>query len=182
MTTPYDASDHTKTTFAYFGRAFYAANVFESGLQIAIMLLEFFAEQEAKIRKEGRQSFSREVYEAEFDAFFARQFAQSLGNLIKRAQSLAAMPDDLKARISRVKERRDFLAHHFFRERAIDFASRAGKDRMIEELEHDHDLFCEADRDLSEFLSPIRRRWGLTEERLERAYKEMLAENDLGDD
>ena len=177
----YDSGEHIKTTFAHFGRAFYAANVFESGLQIAIMLLEFFAEQEAKFRREGKNNFNRERYEAEFDAFFARQFAQSLGNLIKRAQSLAAMPDDLKARISHVKQRRDFLAHHFFRERAIEFGSRAGRDGMIDELERDHDLFHDADRELHDFLEPHRRRWGLTEERLDRAYKEMLAENNLDD-
>jgi hypothetical protein len=60
---PYDAAEHRKTMFAQFGGAFYLMNCFEHGLAIALMYVEFLMEQQAKLKKEGKEKFDRTKYE-----------------------------------------------------------------------------------------------------------------------
>jgi hypothetical protein len=76
----YDEGEHTKTVFAHFGRAHYMANVFETGLAIAIVQFEFLTSVAERIRREGRETFDQRRYEADFDAFMERQHAQTVGN------------------------------------------------------------------------------------------------------
>ncbi len=172
----YDKGEHVKETFAYFGRAYYMANVFETGLALAILHLDFLKETMEAIKRAGRRSFNQAKYEEAFDVFMERQHAQTLGNLIKRAQGLADMDMSLKRSLAEVKVRRDFLAHHFFRDRSTEFASRSGRDKMISELETAHGLFFSADRALSEFMGPHRKRLGLSDEIVEAQLAKYLKE------
>ena len=75
----YDGDEHVKTVFAHFGRAYFMANVFETGLAIAIMQLEFLTGVAERIRREGRENFDQARYEADFDAFMDGQHAKTLG-------------------------------------------------------------------------------------------------------
>ena len=118
---PYDESEHCKQVYAYFGLAYFMAGVFESGLANAILQLDYLTQVAKDYRLKGRENFDRSAYEAAFDAFLTKQHTLSLGNLIKRVQALAEMGADLKAQIVEAKARRDFLAHHFFRARAVEF-------------------------------------------------------------
>lgn len=177
-----ETAEHSKETYAYFGLAFHAANVFEAGLAIAVLQLDFLTQTIDRLKREGRSSFDKAVYEAEFDTFMASQHALSLGNLIKRALSVAEIPAPPKDKIAEVKRRRDFLAHHFFRERDIEFLTRQGRDGMIAELEAARDLFAEADRALDDFMAPHRRRLGMTDEALAAQYAELLRTNGITPD
>jgi hypothetical protein len=94
--------------------------------------------------------------------------------LIRGLNKAINLEDDMKARMDAVKVRRDFLAHHFFRERSVEFATRAGRDSMIEELERDHDLFQQADREVDALIQPYRAALGMSEEVLEFHYQKFL--------
>lgn len=170
----YDVEAHNKETYAHFGLAFHAVNVFEAGLAIAVMQLDFLTRTAERLKREGLSAFDRAAYNAEFDRFMASQHALSLGNLIKRALSLAEIPPSLKELIAEVKKRRDFLAHHFFRERDIAFMTKDGRDQMIAELDIYRELFAKADLELSDFMAPYRQRFGMTDELLEEQYAELL--------
>lgn len=102
------------------------------------------------------KSFDRTQYEAEFDRFMESQHSQTLGNLLKRVSALPELSDALKERLRDAKKRRDFLGHHYFRERAVDFSNRIGRDKMIAELHNDGDMFELIDRDLYAELAPVR--------------------------
>jgi hypothetical protein len=170
----YDEGEHTKTVFAHFGRAYYMANVFETGLALAIVQLEFLTGVTDRIRREGHKTFDRRRYEADFDAFMERQHAQTLGNLLKRVSGCVVLPADLRTLITEAKAKRDFLAHHYFRERAELFARRRGRDQMIEELDAAMAAFAAADTALETFLEPHRSSLGLTKERFEARVVEYL--------
>jgi hypothetical protein len=163
----YDKGEHVKEVFAYFGRAYYIANVFEAGLALAVVQLDFLTEVLETVKRTGLKSFDRTSYENEFDAFINRQHAQTLGNLIKRVQSLADMDMSLKDLIAEAKKRRDFVAHHFFRERSEAFVTRCGRDEMIHELEIAHELFFAADRALAKFMEPHLNRLGMNNTMIE---------------
>lgn len=47
---------------------------------------------------------------------------------------------------------------------------------MIAELEKSRTAFLEADRMLDATFKPVREKWGLTDERLQRAYEEMTSQ------
>lgn len=152
----------------------YAASVFEAGLAISLMTLDFLRSEAVNMRQVGPKAFDRAKYEADFDAFMARQHAQSLGNLIRGLNKAIDVGAEVKPLIDKAKIRRDFLAHHFFRERSIEFATRAGRDTMIEELERDHDLFEQADRAIEKLIRPHRAALGISDEILESHYQKFL--------
>lgn len=74
--------------------------------------------------------------------------------------------------LGRALEKRNWLAHHYFRERADEFVTDAGRLRMIEELEVMRQLFEDADDALDLFVKPVRERHGITDEWIERELLE----------
>lgn len=80
----YDKGEHTKTVFAYFGRAYYMANVFETGLALAITQIDFLTGVMDRLKREGRSNFDRASYERDFDAFINRQHGKTRGSLLKQ--------------------------------------------------------------------------------------------------
>lgn len=159
--------EHEKTVYAHFGLAYYMASVFETGLALAIVQLEFLTSVRDRIERDGYQSFDAARYRADFDAFLEQQQTKTLGTLLKRVDVLTTLDPPLKALVSKAKAKRDFLAHHYFRERAEQFVTREGRSRMIAELEEATKIFDSADRNLDAFLQPHRDSLGLTKERVE---------------
>lgn len=130
----YDEGEHVKEVFAYFGRAYYAANCLETGLAMAMLYVDFLAKVSEDFRRDSGKAFDRNKYEADFDAFLANQHAQVLGSLIKRVNAARSLSDDLKSKVTLANHRRNFLSHHFWRERAVEFSHGRGRDQLIEEL------------------------------------------------
>jgi len=163
----YDEGEHCKAVYAHFGRAYYLSSVLETGVALALLTADFLAKQKAEIERKGRKHFDSSRFESEFDTFLHRQHAQTFGNLMKRMQQLTNISDALKAELVRAKECRDFLAHHFFRERAEEFETRRGRDEMIAELRKAQVLFEAVDEKVSKFRKQIRERLGIREEVLQ---------------
>jgi hypothetical protein len=159
--------EHVKTVYAHFGLAMYLAQVLEHGLANALICAELLP------RRAGKP-VPRKQWEAEFDTFMDQQFQQTLGRLIRALKSATSVPPDLEGLLTAALEKRNFLAHHYFRERAEAFMSREGRDNMIEELEGVHKLFDDADAKLTEIAKPLRERYGVTDERLRPFEEEYL--------
>jgi len=159
--------EHVKTVYARFGLAMYLAQVLEHGLANALMSAELLP------RRAGKP-VPRKQWEAEFNAFMDQQFQQTLGRLIRALKSATSVPSDLEGLLTEALEKRNFLAHHYFRERAEAFMSREGRDKMIEELQRAQKLFDDADARLTEVAKPLRERYGLTDERLRPFEEEYL--------
>jgi len=162
-----------RETFAYFGRAFYMASVFEVGLAHALLFSDFLAKVSVQFRLTKGVGFDRKKYEIEFDAFIDKHFALTLGNLIKRIDEMALFDDALKKRIVAAKQRRDFLTHHYWRERSMDFATFSGRAAMRKELE-DADNFQTLDRAIDAALKPKRAEIGIKDEWLEKHYQHII--------
>lgn len=162
-----DVGAHVKEVYAHFGLAFYLSSVFEAGLAIALMQADFLGGYKTKIQADGPSAFDRPQFEAEFDTFMAQQHAQTLGNLIKRLQAVRDVPEDLMLAVTRGKAMRDMLAHHFFPERAVAFATWAGRDSMLEELNRAELLFRELDDRIRASMAPVREEIGMRDEVLQ---------------
>lgn len=169
-----DKDDHVKTVYAHFGLAIYLAQVLEHGLANAMMSAELLPQRAGK-------PVSRKQWEAEFDVFMDQQYQQTLGRLIRALKNATSVPSDLEGLLTEALEKRNFLAHHYFRERAEAFMSWQGRENMIEELRSAQKLFDEADARLTQVAKPLRERYGLTDERLRPFEEEYLRsfEHDL---
>jgi hypothetical protein len=154
-----DTNEHVKTVYAKFGLALYLAQVLEHGLANALMCAELLP------RRAG-EPVPRKQWEAEFDAFMDQQFEQTLGRLIRDLSSATSVPTDLEGLLTDALKTRNFLTHHYFRERAESFMSRDGREKMIQELERAQRLFDAADERLTEIAKPLREKYGLSDERL----------------
>jgi|SRR5271166_657069 len=162
----YDKGEHIKEVFAYFGRAYYTANLFETGLAIAL-------------KREGVHSLDR--YETEFDTFMKKQHAQTLGNLLKRFEKHNTADTKLKTMLAEAKDKRDFIAHHYFRERAEEFATRVGRDSMIAELDASTTVFDEADEAIQAVVAPRLASIGVSVEHMESHIKRYVESFDTDD-
>jgi hypothetical protein len=108
----YDEGEHVKELFAYFGRAYYMANVLEEGLGLALLQLHFLRlVRDEFIRNRGK-GFDRAKFEADFDAFVHQHHALTFGNLLRKIEKQPEFDDALMARIKAAKQQRDFLGHH----------------------------------------------------------------------
>jgi len=116
-----DQGEQFKEVCAHYGAAMYFAQVLEHGIANALMFLDLIPKSKAKYTP------------AEHDAFFEGQFAKTLGNLIKSLKTIAELPDDLEAALLQSKERRAYLAHHFFRE-ATDDVHLGNYDKLLVKL------------------------------------------------
>ncbi len=74
-------------------------------------------------------------------------------------------------------ELRNFLAHRFFRKRAVEFASFSGREKMLAELKVAQQQFEHADLALVAVVKPYRHKIGFTDERLAKALQRYIVKN-----
>ncbi len=160
----YDEGEHVKEVFAHFGLAYYLSGVFEAGITNALLQLDFLTQQKAEFVKKERHQFDRTRFEREFDAFMERHYAKTLGNLVKRVYELADMDEFFKEAIAAAKEQRDFIAHHFFRVHAEDFARQKGRDKMLKDLKEAQATFEAIDHRIEAYMRPVMEKLGMRPE------------------
>lgn len=160
-----DDDDLVRETYAHFGLAVYWGQVLEHGLVNAMVVLQL----------PPRSTFTRD----DVDPFMDRQFKNTLGKMIHNLTDMTAIPVDLEDLLTRALKTRNWLCHHYFRERAVDFMNNDGRTKMIAELEECRELLIAADRCLSATVKPIADSCGLTEVKMQMAYAEFCRENGI---
>lgn len=154
--------DLCKEVYAHFGLCMFLAQVFETGLINILTALETAA-SENPIRRT-------------FDELYAKHETLTFGNLMKALQRHNIVPSDLEQQILQLKAERDRLAHRFFREHDLNFATIAGCSVMIEQLTALREQFTEVDQRLSALQEPAFARIGLDPGKFRKATSEILVE------
>lgn len=160
-------SDEVKEVYAVFGLAVYAGQCLEHELVNTMMFLKFIPEKGRNIRNQAE-------WEHDIDAFYAGHFRKTLGQMIAAFKNCTTVPDDLMENLSTALERRNWLSHHYFRERAADFLFSNGRKKMITELQEAVALIQAADQRLGNFKAPLLKRYGISKEKLQEAEAQML--------
>jgi hypothetical protein len=154
--------DDPKEVYAFFGLAMYNANLVESSLINLAVALNL---NQAK-------AITQEV----FEAAFGEMEAKTLGQLLKATRRFAAIPPEMEPVLLEALDKRNFLAHGFFRANAEEIIHDSGKRAMITELSSMIELFMRADALLTPVYMSLWEKYGVTEEfiqsELERAYAE----------
>jgi hypothetical protein len=157
--------EHTREVYAYFGLAVYYGQVLEHGIVNAMVVL----------RLPHRDRFTK----GDIDAFMDQQFENTLGKLIKNLRAELTLPSDLEDLLRQALKTRNWLCHDYFRERAIESMTSAGRDKMLAELEDARELLSRADKRLSDVVQPLSDRCGLTEAVLQAEYKAICREQGI---
>lgn len=157
-----------REVYSRFGLAMFTAQVLEHGLVNALLVLRLLPTM---------ADFANQMsWDAAFDRFYDRELAKTFGNMIRALEETEAISVGLSRRLRAAKERRDFLAHRFFREHDIDFMSGSGRTLMIAECEGLIELFQSLDREVEAVVAPQRLRFGITPDWIAKHVAQMEAE------
>lgn len=126
-----EESEQCKEVYAQAGLALYWAQCLEKALENFLYL-------------HGRVS-GECVTLAQLDALEERVEAQTLGRLLRDTRKHVHFGDGAEKLLETALERRNYLAHRFFKGRAETFVSKAGRDQMVTELTDIRECFRDAD-------------------------------------
>ena len=103
----------------------------------------------------------------------AHAFSLTLGDVAAKLEGV--LPAELRGELREAVDRRNFLAHHFWFERAHLMFSVEDVHELIVELNEDTELFDRLDTQLSEWSEPKLRALGLTDEVMQASLRRILA-------
>ena len=166
---PDPEEEQVRDVYAHFGLAVYLAQCLEHGIANALVFADL-------IPQKADHFPAREQWDEDFDAFMGSKFQATLGRLIEQLREVTQIEPDLEALLKRALQRRNWLAHHYFRERAEALVSQEGRRAMLEELQEAQQLFQKVDAMLFEVVRPIRERFGITDQVLEEWMQRYQAE------
>jgi hypothetical protein len=156
-----DDGTDTKSTFAYFGLAFYHACVLEHSVVNLLVGSRLVA------AKEAAERLLADPWE--------KRFKDTMMELVRRAAPYTKDDPELPDNLVHAVKLRNHLAHDFWRERAEDFCSDAGRGDMIAYLIEARDHFIQTDARLEETAGQAwKSKMGVTQEAISARYEEML--------
>ena len=139
-----------KEVYAFFGLVAYSAQVLENGaLNLAIVL---------------RLPRVDQITKKDFDDLYQQLTQRTLGSLISAAKKVIEIPEDQENILKEAVTLRNYVTHHYFRDRADDFVSASGQEQMKREMQGFIATFTEADQVLASFYQPLWNKYGVTEE------------------
>jgi hypothetical protein len=159
-----DENKQIKEVYARFGLAVYFAQALEHGIANALLVVDL-------IPTRRHLALSKEEWAAEVDAFMDHHFDDTMGRLINNLRSITTLGVDLESLLRNALRKRNWLVHHYFRERAEEFVSNARRQEMLKEIDECRELFQTADASLDSIVRPLRTSQGITDEWIEREMK-----------
>ncbi|MBH2842578.1 hypothetical protein I6U52_02445 [Serratia marcescens] len=161
-----NTSEHCKEVYAYFGLAMYRAQCVEQSIVQLLIFFDFF--------KKNAPIFSTsEKWEADFDRFDKVLSKKTMGHLLGSIKDLGILDDKIENTLSLALKKRNWLAHAYFVDNALDFINETGRNMMIKELEDAIELFNSVENMLSPIASSAALKYGMTEDVLDKIKKEM---------
>lgn len=151
-----DLDDHNyqvREVYAQYGLSSYLGQVMEKGV---VNLLTLHANIE-----------SPNPTQQSFDVFFEKFAGYTLGRLITAVEK--SFPEEVEtiAALRRALPIRNFLAHDFFWDRAVQFMSFSGREAMFSEIVSMHEPFHSADVLVSALVHRVAEAGGITPEQFE---------------
>lgn len=162
-------SYQVREVYAYFGLAMYWAQCLEQSIFLNLLVFEHFP-------KAIPTYTTPEAWAESLDQYEARELSQTMGKLIRRLRDAGQSTALIEQLLDHALKSRNWLAHGFFSDRALDFVSPDGRVRMLEELDTLRDLFASTAHEIDAVTMPIAKRYGLTDEKLAEIEAQMLAD------
>ena len=161
---PMDPEDEEhKDVYAHFGLAVYWVQCFETSLTNVLIL-------DARLNGTATTPEAIEALEKSL------QNTKTLGGLIKHSRTQALLPEEAKALVNQALVKRNFLIHHFFRERAFGFMTATGRKKLLTELRETQAIVCLADQKATALYMDLAKIVGITPDVLQAEFEQMKKE------
>eukprot|EP01034_Spumella_vulgaris_P037931 gene37931-46805_t len=161
-------SHHVREVYAHYGLAMYWAQCLEQSIFQHLLFFDHFP-------KAVKTYATAEDWVVAMDRYEARELKQTMGRLIYRLREAGQITFSTEQLLDRALKNRNWLAHAYFSDRAVDFMSPGGRDRMLEELGALKDNFVSTAKEIDEITMPVAQRYGLTAEKLAEIEAQLLA-------
>lgn len=161
--------EQIKAVYANFGLAIYHAQCLEHALVNSLVFLDLIPNQR-KLAKSPAE------WAELVDSFMDSRFELTLGKMIRTLKAVTNVDPLLQQQLADALEKRNWLAHGYFRERAEAFLTQTGRESMLAELEAVQAILCAADEALEIAIKPAREKVGLTDEALAATYAKLRVE------
>jgi hypothetical protein len=161
-----DTGEHHKEVYAQFGLTFYMAQVLEHAIVNALLCCDLIPNRRKQVR-------SPADWASEVDKFMDGHFENTMAKLIRVLKQVTSVSGELEESLEQSLKARNFLAPSYFRARAELWFTEEDRGVMIEELQAARDLFKRTDLLIEEIVKPLRRRYGITDQVIDRAMEEL---------
>ncbi len=153
-------SSQIKEVYAQFGLVMYQVQCFERTL--AILLVTAYAPD------------LQEITRSQYEELLGKYFQRTLGTLINQLREFITISRQLETSLSRALQKRNWLVHRYFWERAITFMKEDGREQMIKELREIGQFFEDMDLKLTTIVEEWGRKQGITEETTLRSLQKLI--------
>lgn len=151
-------SELIKEVFAQFGAAYFESEVLHRGL-CNVHALASFDKPESVTRPR-------------IDEKLSHSYSLTLGQVINEAKRL--FPDDIQLLLDLALRKRNYLAHKFWFEQNHLMFNETGLVQLQQELIEFADFFDRLDKKITEFFRPIREKFGISDEIIQKANQRLL--------
>lgn len=153
-------SSQIREVYAQFGLTIYQVQCFERTL--AILLSIVYGPDPQKVTR------------LQYERLLGRHFQKTLGNLINQLRKFVTISQQLEITLSKALQKRNWLIHHYFWERAITFVGEEGRESMIEELQGVAKFFEDVDSKFTAIVEEYGKKQGITEEVIQRTIQKLI--------
>lgn len=162
-------SEQVRDVYAHFGLAVYWGQCVEQSIFQHLLFFDHLPKAIAKFT-------TPENWANDFDIYEESEMSQTMGKLIRRLQEVGQQTSTLEHSLSNVLKSRNWLAHGYFSDRAIEFTMKDGRADMISELEEMKEQFQLCAQELDAITLPVMRKFGLKDDMLSKIQADMEAE------
>ncbi|HTF83692.1 MAG TPA: hypothetical protein VL987_03860 [Cellvibrio sp.] len=163
-------SEECKDVYAHFGLAMYLAQCVEQSIIQLLIFFDFFD-------KNAQHWESEEKWAADFDIFESAVSKKTMGRLIGSLKNLdnfgQLLDEDLEGLLGEALDKRNWLAHAYFSDRASHFVHSSGRVEMVAELEEARGLFKSVEDKLNPITYALTEKYGLTESMVQELASKM---------
>jgi len=165
-----DKSAHCKDVYAHFGLALYSAQCLEQAMIHFILMLDHFP-------KATPEFTTKKQWYEDFDKFIDTENKRTMGQLLGRLQKLGIPCEQLEIKLKEALKKRNWLAHSYFPDRAMEFMNETGRNKMIVELQQVDQFFMRLDEEISAIYAQIANKYGVTDDVLNKTMNELLVKS-----
>ncbi len=146
--------------YAKYGLAMYFAQCIETSIVNLMVALKL----------KDRYKINR----SEIDIFFQKKYQKTLGNLLKSLKTVMKLPKNLENNLIELLDLRNYLAHHYFRDKAIIFDDKEKRKNMLLELKNFILKLKKGDIKIQSIVENISKEYGITNDVINKIMKNLL--------
>lgn len=161
-------SEQIRDVYAHFGLAVYWGQCVEQSIFQYLVTFDYFP-------KAIKNFTTSEDWANNFDVYEAYEMSQTMGKLIGRLKKIGQHTSKIELTLSNALKTRNWLAHSYFSDRAVDFTMMNGRVDMIEELTKIKVQFQNCDKELEAITRPTMLKYGLNDDILAKIELDLKA-------